>query len=202
VKGTRDVRLETPAEPQWYQPFLFGDSQVLVRTAGDPAAWVDAVRRELLASDPRLIIKRVQPLDAIVQDTVFERRVATSLLSIFAGLALSLAVVGIYGVAAFTTAQRRREFGVRAALGARRRDLVALVLRRGLGPAIVGIAVGIAASAPLTRTLRSLMFEISAGDPGTIIGAAFMLIFATVAACALPAWRAGSVDPSIILRAQ
>jgi putative ABC transport system permease protein len=202
VKGTRDVRLETPAEPQWYQPFLFGDSQLLVRTAGDPAASVAMLRRELLASDPRLIVKRVEPLDAIVRASVFERRVATMLLSIFAGLALTLALVGIYGVTAFTTAQRRREFGVRAALGARRRDLVALVLRRALVTAAAGIAAGIAASVPLTAALRSLMFEIAAGDPRTTIAAALALVAAAAAACALPAWRAGSVDPSITLRVE
>jgi ABC-type antimicrobial peptide transport system permease subunit len=200
VKATRDVRLETPAEPQWYQPFLFGDSQLLVRTAGDPAASIDMVRRELIASDPRLIIRRVEPLDSIVRRLVFERRLATRLVSIFAGLALSLALVGIYGVTAFTASQRRREFGVRAALGARRRDLVVLVLRRGAAIGIAGIGVGALASLPVTAALRSLMFEITAGDPRTTIAAAFVLVIAAVAACALPAWRAGSVDPSITLR--
>jgi hypothetical protein len=202
VKGTRDVRLELAAEPQWYQPFLFGDSQVLIRTAGDPAAAVDMVRRELMASDPRLIIRRVQPLESIVRDTVFERRIATGVLSIFAGLALSLALVGIYGVTAFTTAQRRREFGVRAALGAQRRDLVELVLRRGIGPAAAGIGVGAVAYLPLSRALGSLTFEITAGDPQTMIAASFAVLIATVIACALPAWRAGSIDPSTTLRAE
>ena len=200
VRATRDVRLETPAEPQWYQPMFFGGSQVVIRTAGDPAASVDMIRRELVASDPRLIVKRVEPLAAIVATSVFDRRIATGMLSIFAGLALSLALVGIYGVTSFTAVQRRREFGVRAALGAARGDLVALVLRRALATAIAGVVLGAIASAPLTAALRSLMFEVAEGDPWTTIAASAALVVAAAAACARPAWRAGSVDPSITLR--
>jgi predicted permease len=202
VKGTRDVRLDTPAEPQWYQPMFFGSSQLVVRTSADPAAFAETLRHELVAADPRVIVKRIEPLDAIVAASVFERRAATQLLSVFAGLALTLALVGLYGVLNFTTVQRRREFGVRAALGAQRRDLVGMVLRQGLTMTIAGVAMGVSASVPLAQALKSFLFEIRAVDPPTLILTSLGLVAVALSACAVPAWRAASVDPSITLRAE
>jgi putative ABC transport system permease protein len=201
VKATRDVRLDTPAEPQWYQPMFFGSSQLVVRTTGDPAAFEATLRRELLASDPRLIVKQVVPLDAIVAASVFERRLATRFLSIFAAIALALAVVGLYGMLNFSTIERRREFGVRAALGAQRRDLVAMVLAQGLGMTAIGIAIGAAGSFPLSAAFQHLLFDVSAHDPLTTTIAGALLAASAAAACSIPAWRAASVDPSIALRA-
>jgi putative ABC transport system permease protein len=201
VKATRDVRLDTPPEPQWYQPMFFGSSQLVVRTAGDPAAFEATLRRELAASDPRLIVKQVAPLDAIVAASVFERRLATRFLSIFAAVALALAAVGLYGMLNFSTIQRRREFGVRAALGAQRRDLVAMVLAQGLGMTGIGIAIGAAGSVPLSAAFRHLLFEVSPHDPVTTAIAGAVLAASAAAACSIPAWRAASVDPSIVLRA-
>jgi putative ABC transport system permease protein len=202
VKATRDVRLDTPPEPQWYQPMFFGSSQLVVRTAGDPAAFAATLQRELLASDPRLIVKQVAPLDEIVAASVFERRLATQFLSIFAAIALALAVVGLYGMLNFSTIQRRREFGVRAALGAQRRDLVAMVLAQGLGMTAIGIAIGVVGSVPLSAAFRHVLFEVSALDPLTMVMAGIVLAASAAAACFIPAWRAASTDPSIALRAE
>ena len=157
--------------------------------------------RELAAADPRLIVKQIEPLEAIVAASVFERRAATQLLSMFAGLALTLALVGLYGVLNFTTLQRRREFGVRAALGAQRRNLVAMVLRQGFAMTAAGVAIGLLASIPLAAALESLLFGLSAGDPFTTVAASLVMVTAASIACAVPAWRAASVDPAITLRA-
>jgi ABC-type antimicrobial peptide transport system permease subunit len=201
VKATRDVNLETAPEPQWYQPIFFGGSQILVRTSADPAAFAATLRHELVRSDPRLIVKNVQPLDAVVADAVFERRLAAQILSVFAVLALTLALLGLYGVLNFSTVQRRREFGVRMALGARRRDVLHIVFRQGLTMAIVGIAIGTLVSSALTRVLQSLLFEITARDLSTSAVVALTLAAAALAACVPPAWKAASVDPAITLRA-
>jgi hypothetical protein len=202
VKGTRDARLDAPAEPQWYQPILFGSSQLVVRMSGDAAASVEILRRELVASDPRLMVKRVEPLEAIVADSVFERRLASRLLAVFAGLALALALVGLYGVLNVATVERRREFGVRAALGARPGTLTAMVLREGLGITAAGVGIGVLLSLWLSILLRAMLFEIRPGDPATVVGIAGAMLVAAAAACWLPAWRAASVDPAIALRAE
>ena len=202
VKGTRDVRLDTAAEPQFYQPTFTGGSQVIVRTANDSRAFVETLRRELSASDPRLIVKRVEPLETILDTSVFERRLATRLLTVFAGLALVLAVVGLYAVLSFTTEQRRRELGVRAALGARRTDLIRLVLGQGLGMTAAGVLAGLLASIAAAAWLQTLLFGIPARDPATAAIAVVVLTTTAAAACALPAWRAGSTSPAITLRGE
>lgn len=202
VKGTRDVRLDVVPEPQWYQPIFFGDSQVLVRTSAAPATAVEGLRRELMAADPRLIVKRVEPLDAIVKASIVERRLATSTLTAFAGLALILAIVGLYGVMHFRTLQRRREFAVRTVLGATRGTLVRGVLGHGLVLGACGLAIGGAVAVPASRALQDLLFAIEPGDPPTIAGVSLLLLSATVAACARPAWKASSTEPTIVLRSE
>jgi len=200
VKGTRDVRLDAPVEPQWYEPVVVGGSQVVIRTAGEAIGFVEPIRHELLASDPRLIVRRVEPLDAIVSASVFERRFAMHLLTTVAALALGLALIGLYGVANFRTVQRRREFGVRLALGSTRRALVGLVFRQGAVLAGIGIALGIAVAVPLSRTLDALLYEVVPGDARTVAVSSIALLLAALAACALPAWRAGSTDPLAVLK--
>ena len=200
VKGTRDVRLDAPVGPQWYEPVFVGGSQVVIRTAGDSAGFVESIRRELLASDPRLIVRRVEPLDAVVSASVFERRFAMRLLTTVAALALVHAVVGLYGVSTFRTLQRRREFGVRLALGSTRGALVGLVFKEGAALAATGIVIGIVVAVPLSRAVEALLFEVAPGDVATIAVVSIALLLAALAACALPAWRAGSTDPLTIIR--
>jgi ABC-type antimicrobial peptide transport system permease subunit len=195
------VRLDTPAEPQWYQPMLFGGSQIVVRTRHEPARFVETLRSELLAADPRVMIERIEPLDAIAADSIRERRLTAQLVAAFAALALLLALIGIYGITHFSTTQRRREFGVRSALGARRADIVRLVLREGLVLTAAGTVIGIVLSVPLAASLQQLLFETRAVDPRVMAAAIALLAAGCAAACARPAWRAASVDPAIALRA-
>ena len=202
VKGTRDVRLETAAEPQFYQPAFTGGSQVIVRTSADPAAFSNELRRELAASDPRVIVKRVEPLTRIGEASIFERRLAARLLIAFGGLALALAIVGLYGVLNFTTVQRHREIGIRAALGARPADLVRLVMRQGLGMTAIGIAAGLIVTAAVTAWLDALLFGVTPWDAWTLAGGVVSLSIAAAAASMISALRSGNVDPAIALRAE
>jgi predicted permease len=182
VEDTRDARLDAPAEPQWYAPAYFGTSQLVVRTAGEPARTVAAVRRVLLAADPRVVVGRVEPLGAIVSASVAERRVTARLLAAFAGVALALAAIGLYGVVSFGTARRRREFGVRTALGARPADVRRLVLGEGLRLSGWGIAAGLLAAVPVGLLLRGFLFDVSPADPLTLAA-----ICGALVACALTA---------------
>ncbi len=200
VKATRDVRLEVPAEPQWYQPAFVGGSQVIVRGTGDSALLVDTLRRELAAADSRLVIRRVEPLDAIVEASVFERRLATQVLTVFALLALVLALIGLFGVVSFQTTERRREFGIRIALGSSRSALAALVLTRTAILTAIGIVIGAVGAVPLTNALESLLFGIRPGDVATIAVMALALGVTALAACAWPAWRASAADPLTVLK--
>ena len=202
VRGTRDVRLDTPPEPQWYQPMFFDGSQVVVRTSGKPGTFVETLRRELLAADPRLIVTRVAPLDEIVGESILERRMTTHLVTAFAGLALTLALVGLYGVMQFTVSTRRREFGVRSALGATPTDLVRIVLRQGLSAAAAGIVLALMFSFPLARAIQQLLFEVQPTNALVMAGMPLLVVFVSLVACARPAWHAASVDPVVALRTE
>jgi putative ABC transport system permease protein len=200
VKDTRDARLDTAAEPQWYQPLFFEGAELMIRVKGDPAAMMATVRRTLLASDRRLIIDRLEPLDAVIASTVAERRLAVQLLAVFAMVALALASIGLYGVLSFGVAQRRREFGVRTALGARRWDVLRLVMRDGVGLTLVGIGIGLLLTVALGGALRSLLFGVSATDPVTFMAISVACVAVAIAASWMPAWRAATTDPMIALR--
>jgi len=128
------------------------------------------------------------------------RQFNLTLLGAFAATALLLAVAGIYGVMAYTVARRTREIGVRMALGAAAGDVLRLVLGQGLWTTVIGVAIGIAGSFALSRTLHSLLFEVSAADPVTLIGSALLLAAVSLLACWIPARRAMRVDPMVALR--
>jgi len=202
VEDTRDLRLDAPAEPRWYAPAYFGTSQLVVRTAGDPARAAAAVRAALLAADPGVVVGRVEPLGDIAAASVAERRVTARLLATFAAVALALAVVGLYGVVSFGTARRRREFGVRTALGARPADVRRLVLGEGLKLSAWGIGAGLLAAVPAGLLLRGLLFGVSPADPATLAAVCGVLAASALAASWAPARRAARLDPSRVLRAE
>ena len=202
VKATRDLRLDAAPEAQWYQPFTFGTSEMLVRVTGHAADRVSDVRREIEAADPRMIVQRILPLDAIVADSVLERRIASNLVSVFAGVALALAAVGLYGVMHFGVLRRHREFAIRSALGATRRTILHAVLRQSLVLAGLGIGLGLALSMAVAGMLQRLMFETRAASPTALGLAAFVLVLVVVAAALQPAWRAASTDPTAVLKAE
>jgi len=201
VKDMRDVRLDVAAEPQWYQP-VFGDgTQLIIRTSGRAADMIPLLRRELAASDSRLVINRIDALEDIVATTVMERRMAMRLLAALAMLALTLASIGLYGVLSFNVARREREFGVRSALGAPRGALLTLVLRDGVRLALVGVVLGMILALWVTGALRGLLFEVSPTEPRTFTIIAAVLVLVAAAASLVPAWRAASADPIRALRA-
>jgi putative ABC transport system permease protein len=168
--------------------------------SGDPRRLGPAMERALAAVDPSLPPPRVQDVLRMASDRLAAKRLTTAVISVFAGLALVLAAIGIYGVLSFTVAQRTHEIGVRMALGAERSAVVRMVVGRATSLAAVGIAIGIAASLGCGRVIRSLLFGVTATDPRVFAGVAAALLGVAAAAAWLPARRAARVDPAIALR--
>lgn len=176
------------------------DMTLLVRTAGDPRAFVGTAEAAIHALDPDLPVYAAQTMGEIVETSFAAQRFAGLLLGLFAGIALILAAVGIYGVMAYSVGQRTQEMGIRMALGATRRDILRLVLGRGSLLTFAGALIGLLACLGLTRFLASLLFGITATDPVTFLGVAFVLGAVALFACYVPARRATRVDPLIALR--
>ena len=172
----------------------------VVRAAADPTALATAVRAAVSAVDPTLPITRVQTMDQVRSGALAREQFVLLLVGLFAAVAIVLAGVGLYGVTAFTVAQRTRELGIRLALGATPLDVVRLVIAYGGRLVVVGIAIGTAGSLGLTELIRTMLFGISARDPMTFTGVAVLLTLVLLAACYLPARRAMRVDPVIALR--
>jgi putative ABC transport system permease protein len=173
---------------------------LVARTDGNPLAYVAAVRREVQALDNDQPIANVYTMEQLISESVARARFSTTLLAIFAAVALILASVGIYGVMSYSVTQRTHEIGLRMALGADRASVMAMVIRQGMTLAIMGVGVGIIAALALTRLLASLLFSVSTTDPITFITIALTLTGVALAACFVPARRATRVDPMIALR--
>ena len=139
-------------------------------------------------------------MDELIALSVGQRRLSMLLLSLFSGIALVLASIGIYGVMSYSVSQRSRELGVRIALGAARSDVLRLVLRQGMSLALLGIGIGIGAAFLLTRLIRSQLYQVGAGDPWTFAGVALLLGVTALTANLIPALRATRVDPAVVLR--
>ena len=197
------------ARPETYVPYtqlLWARSprQLLIRTSGNPAALAEAVRAQVAALDKDQPVAEIQTLESIVSMVISARRFSTLLLGIFAALALALAAVGIFGVMAYSVAQRTHEIGIRVALGAGRSVVLRLVLAHGLKLAVAGVALGLAASVALTRVLASFLsdalYEVRDRDPLTFAAVTFLLLLVALAASYLPARRALQVDAAVSLR--
>src|SRR6185295_7986084 len=173
---------------------------ILVRTTGDPAALAESIRRETKAVIPTLPPPLIRTMDDLLSETVAQPRLQAGLLSLFAGVALLLAAVGLYGVLAYSVTQRQREIGVRLALGAQKRDLLALVLGQGMRLTLLGVGIGVAAALALTRIIRSLLYGVTPTDPATFTGVTLILLLVALLACWVPARRAAKVDPMEALR--
>jgi predicted permease len=172
----------------------------IVRTSGSPSALAGSVEREMLRVDPQLPVSEVYSMAQIVSKSTARQNFNMLLLGIFAGVALLLAAAGIYGVMAYSVEQRTHEIGVRMALGANRREVLGLVLKRGMTLALAGLAVGMVAAFGLTRLLKSMLFGIAPHDPGTFVAVPVLLTLVSALACAIPARRAAKVDPMVALR--
>jgi putative ABC transport system permease protein len=175
---------------------------LVVRAEGDPAALSGPMREALREVDPELPMYAVRTLEEIVSDRTAQRRLAVTLITVFAALALALAAVGIYGVMSYAVAQRTQEIGIRMALGAERREILRMVLRHGTLMAVSGVLLGLAAAFVLARLITSLLFQTSAADPPTFSLVPLLLIAVAVLACYVPARRATRVDPLVALRSQ
>jgi putative ABC transport system permease protein len=203
VNDVKQAGLDAPHTIQVYIPHAqYGnDSMILVvRSASDPVNYTSAVRQQISVMDKDLAVSDIASLEQVLSVSVGERRFSTVLLGVFAGLGLLLASVGVYGILSYSVAQRMPEFGIRLALGATRKDVLALVLRQGCRLAILGVAVGGLAALALTRLMSSLLFEISPSDPSTFGGVALVLGAVALVATYVPARRATKVDPMVALR--
>jgi predicted permease len=173
---------------------------LVIRTSSDPLSLVPAVRREVWSVDKDQALSDIRTMDQVISATVSRERLYMVLLGVFAGLALLLASVGVYGVTSYAVTQRTHEIGIRMALGARERDVLRLVVSQGMLQALIGVSVGLAGAFLLTRVMSSLLFGVSATDPVTFAITSVLLIVVTVLACCLPARRAARVDPLVALR--
>lgn len=203
VGDIRDVQLDAEPAPIMFLPYdevPVPGMTLVIRTSGDPSGVAGAVRRELREEDAELPLPEVGSLSRNRSEAVAEPRFRMLLLASFAGAALLLATVGVYGVMAFSVAQRTRELGLRMALGARARRVFALVLKQGMVLAGIGVIVGLAGALAVTRVLQSLLFEVSATDPFILGAVALLLGAVTLIGAYLPARRAARVDPIIALR--
>jgi putative ABC transport system permease protein len=186
--------------PHTQMPFL--TLTTVVRVAGDPLAMVGAVRKEVRALDGELPVGRVKTLDQYLTESVAQPRFNTLLLALFAGVAMTLTAVGLYGVMAYSVSARMREIGVRVALGARRHDVLRLVISQGMKLTLIGLAIGLVTALALTQLMAGLLFGVTPTDPATFALIALLLAGVAMLACYIPARRATKVDPMVALRCE
>jgi putative ABC transport system permease protein len=205
VGNVRHDTLETPTRAEIYLPFAqvpMRDMALVVRAAGDPLRLAAAVRAQVFAVDAGQPVYKVRTMDQIVASSVGTRRLTSSLVGVFALLALSLAAIGLYGVLAFWVAQRRREIGVRMALGARRGDVVKLVVTHAMTLSGLGLAIGFAGALGAARLIAGLLYGVTPRDPLVLVGVPLLVAAISLLACTLPARRAARVDPMVALRTE
>jgi predicted permease len=205
VQDIRYESLETAAVPQVYVPFLSsypppGGGAVAVRSSLPQAASIAALRASVRSIDPNLAISHVRVMSDLTSHATAPRRFQTTLLTIFSVVALFLAVVGVYGLLAYSVRQRTGEIGLRMALGSTRVGVARLILREGLSLLVVGLGFGIVGAVFFGHVLRSFLYEVPALDPVTFALVPALLFVATLAACLIPSARAAATDPMEALR--
>lgn len=198
--------LHVSGEPTVYVPYAqnlwWRSMYLIVRTTGEPLAIVPAVRSEVATLDPQVPLREVRTVDALMREAVAEPRFRTLLLGGFAAIALLLATAGIYGVMSYSANQRRRETGIRLALGARPADIVRLLVGQGMRLAAFGVMLGLLGAVAVSGALRSMLFGVGALDPATFAGAAGVLAVVGLLACYVPAARASRADAAMALRTE
>jgi predicted permease len=210
VEDVKQTSLDAETRPAAYVPeaqMAYPFMSIVVRakcaaggTTCDATTVIPSVRAELARTDATLALSDVRSLSSVFADSIARQRFSMAVLGVFAALALLLALVGLYGVIALSVGQRRREIGVRMALGAQPRDVLSLVLGEGMRVTVLGVAIGLAGAFGLTRVLRSLLFDVSATDPRFFAGAAMLVAIVSLAATYIPARRALGVDATSALR--
>jgi predicted permease len=203
VGNVKDRPTDLAAKAAFYFPITQmprGTLLLAVRTQTEPRSLLTAVQQQLAALDPELPLADVATLEEVASQSTAERRFTLLLVGLFAVLALVLASVGIYGVIAYSIAQRTHEIGVRMALGARAVDILKMVIGEGMVLALLGVAIGLAGAIAVTRVMSSLLFGVSTTDPATFVVIPLLLIGVALLACYVPARRATKVDPMVVLR--
>jgi len=186
--------------PAWQLPSL--GMTLVARGQTSAESLINSIRRAAQSIDPEQPVRRAQLLETAISRSVAPQRLVTALLALFAGLALLLAMVGIYGVMSYSVAQRTQEIGIRMALGAESRDVLKLIMRQGMTLALIGVGIGLLVSSALTRLMKSLLFGVSPNDPLTFVGVALLLTIVTLLAAIVPARRATKVDPMVALKCE
>ncbi|MGO9339864.1 MAG: ADOP family duplicated permease [Terracidiphilus sp.] len=204
VVGDTLWQVGKPVTPTMYFPILDGGlskgQSLAIRTASDPLAIAVPVQKQIAALDPELPVSNVQTMRQAIGDSLGNARFSATLVLGFAVLSLVLASVGLYGVLSYLMTQRTTELGVRMALGAQRDQVLRLMLFDGLRPAIIGLALGWAASAGITQLIRSMLYDTEPLDPAVYVAVTFTLLMIATLACMIPAWRASRLDPMQALR--
>jgi putative ABC transport system permease protein len=184
--------------PFWQSPWP--QAGLAVRTFGDPAAMTKSITAVVHTVDPELPLDQVKTMDQLVHESLASDRFSTVLFASFAGLALLLAAIGIYGVMSFAVAQRTHEIGLRIALGAGPREVLRLVIAEGMLLALIGLGVGLAGTYFVGRLMKTVLYQVNAIDPAAISAVTAVLLLSALLACYIPARRATQVDPMVALR--
>jgi ABC-type antimicrobial peptide transport system permease subunit len=203
VADAREIDLRDRASPTYFLSILQGGNgsvHLLVRTLTDPEAIETTISRQIWSAYPDQPITHVTTMNRTISTSIASERLRSILLVVFAGIGFALALVGLYGVISYSVARRVQEIGIRIALGASRRNVLLMVLRQGLMPVALGIALGAAAAFVLGRVIASQLYGVKPSDPATFLGATALVLIVACAACCIPARRAMRVDPMVALR--
>jgi hypothetical protein len=207
VKDTPQMSYELPAKGEIYIPyqqFMFAVfmSTIVVRTEGEPEALAAALRQQVWAVDPNQPVVKVETMEEVIANSIWRPRFSAWIFSVLGGLSVLLTAIGVYGVVAYTSSLRAQEVGIRLALGATSKDVMAVILRGAMTPLVIGLGLSMGAALLLSRLLRNLLYGVSSSDPLTYFGAGVLLIAIGLVASARPAWRAATRDPVGTLRAE
>jgi putative ABC transport system permease protein len=178
----------------------FTQLTLAVRAAGDPESLINTVKSHVWSIDRNMPMFEVRTMEQILEEDTSQRRFQSFVMTVFAGLALVLASIGLFGVLASLVSQRTQEIGIRMALGAQSRDVLRMVVGEGMLLVFLGVAIGVGAGVALSRSLASLFFGISPANPVTYIQVIIIMLGIALLACLLPAWRAVRVNPMVALR--
>jgi putative ABC transport system permease protein len=203
VANVRSLELQEEPTAEVYFSSMqdaFSEVTFVIRTQIEPAGLTAAARAAVRDVDGAQPVAAIRTMEDIVSESVTQPRFNLTLLGVFGGIALILSAAGIYGVVSYTVTQRTHEIGIRMAVGAKEHDVLRLIMKQGMKPAVMGLAIGLASAIGLTRLMKSLLFGVSATDPLTFATLALLLLSVALLACYLPARRATKVDPMVALR--